>query len=138
MKKIITISVDMEAWTIARTKTPNISGYLSDCLMGLAGTSSEAKKEEEIRDAIKAVDVSMQELNIKRNILSIDLKLLEENKIEVARQRKDAEQYDRWVCGACHNKNFMEFDRCSRCSLPTRKDPKTVIINIKNEVTTNE
>ena len=133
MKKAICVNVDVEDWMSAKQKIPNISDYLSQCLKGISGRTKIEQKEEQIDEQLEALNNTLQELNIKKNILELDKKLIKEEAEEQKRQDKINEQYKRWKCplSRCNGQlNTMESDRCNSCGLPLRTDKKTEIVFI--------
>ena len=133
MKKNITISVEYENYLSAKEKIDNISAYLDKCL------ESVSKKEIDtnistIKEQLAELDKTLTEGHIKKALLQTELQREADNKALKAKQMLEDEQYMRWKCGVCKTVNFMEQERCSKCALPTRKDPKTEIVSIKGGV----
>lgn len=141
MKKQICVSVDTEAWIIAKQKLNNVSEYLSECLRNVAGSNKTELQEEEIQQQINNINEVIQTNNIKKSILEMDLKLVKEQVEELKKQRLETERYKRWKCPVCRIEtlNLMENDRCKSCNLPTRGSPKTIIVTLdKLEDDSNE
>ncbi len=134
MKKQLCISVDIESWIIAKSKVANISSYLSDCLQGLANSTSN-HKEFEIREEIDAINNSINELNIKRSILQMELKRIEETTKQLELESSLKEQFKRWECPVCHKAKVLDTTYCDNCRANTRpkseEQVKYVYINEK-------
>lgn len=133
MKKIITISVDVDTWMIAKTKTDNISSYLNESLKALIGRTETDTKIEDIQETIKRLKIEAQENAIKQSLAQETLKDIEQVKVLKDKEIKDNDQFMRWKCPACQTMNFMTDNRCRQCTLPTRNDKKTEIINTKGD-----
>lgn len=134
MKKIITISVDVDTWIAAKTKVDNISAYLNECLAGLIEKSTDDINEKDITEKITNINDSIRDLTIKKSMLQADLKLIQEQKEREHKEREDRGKYNRWVCPVCNFQNPMDNNRCGQCNMRTRESPKTVIINLKEKV----
>lgn len=133
MKKIITISVDVDTWMIAKTKTDNISAYLNESLKALTGSSETDTKIEDIQEQLKVLKQEAMENAIRQSLAQETLKDIEQVKVLKDKEIKENEQYNRWKCPACATLNFMTDNRCRQCTLPTRNDKKTEIINTKGD-----
>jgi hypothetical protein len=125
MKKNITISVDVDAHLIAQQKLGNVSEYLNECLKGVTSEFG-SKTEQDLKFRLDVIQSNMSDLSIERasiNAKLLDIKLSKEKEKQELLER---EQFKRWKCPVCQMLNFLEFDRCSKCNLPTRNDKKTV------------
>lgn len=132
MKKNITISVDSIAYLNAKNYTKNISDYLSNCLENLANNSKIIDKDTNKKSKLDELNNSIQDLNIKKSILEMEIKRETEQEKEKQLKLVEDEKYKRWVCGVCKQQNFMDNIRCSGCNLPTKNDKKTTIIMLNN------
>lgn len=129
MKVNKTISVDLEAWNNAESilGKRNISRYLNDCLEGISRKSNPELNLDSLRIELSDLNAQIEELSIKHASTRKLLKDAENAFLEAKKEDLSKEQFRRWDCGACHAINFMENLRCTRCNLPTRNDPKSVI-----------
>jgi hypothetical protein len=135
MKKPICVNVDIDVLMMAKQKIPNISEYLNECLKGVVGITHNQLKESDLKEQITNIDNSMRDLNIKRGILEMELKVFKEKIAEEERLLKERELFKRWVCPVCKQQNVMSEVRCSgSCGLPTRDSPKTTFIYLNNGV----
>jgi rubrerythrin len=135
MKKTnICISVDINTLLAAKTKVSNISAYLNECLAGLSSQSTEDKTKEQLVKDVETYKTNMQELSIKQSLALESIKAIDESKVIKAKQLQEDEQYKRWQCPVCKHLNFMDDERCNKCTLKTRDDSKTIITSTK-EVT---
>ena len=132
-KTTICVSVDIDTLMAAKTKVDNISRYVNECLINLTGKSLEDLKEEELKIELNRLKELAQDTAIRQSFIEQAIKNIQDEKLKEQAKIKELEQYKRWKCGACNQLNFMEQDRCSKCTLPTRKDSKTTIVNIKGE-----
>ena len=133
MKKTATFSIDADALERAKLKTSNLSKYVNECLIGLAGKTQEERSREQLEEEIEYLRQDSKDIAAREAIVLEALRQLKYAKIEHDKEELENEQYNRWNCGACHNLNFMDQVRCSRCNLPTRNDTKTTVVNIKGE-----
>ena len=133
MKKTITISVDTDAWSRAKEKVPNLSKYVNDCLIGLAGKTLDERTKEQLDAEIKSYRATIEELSMKETIAQEAIRSIKETQLMKAKQELDDEQYNRWVCPVCKKQNFMDAIRCNGCNLPTRNETKTEVISIKGD-----
>jgi hypothetical protein len=134
MKKSICITVDVEALLEAKNKIPNISNYLNECLLSVANRSELLDDVTNLQEQLNEIKNSMLELQVKKSIIENEMRIKEENKKEALRIAKEQEKNNRWLCPVCKNKNLMDNDRCAGCQLPTRKDSKTIIVQVENEL----
>ena len=134
MKKSICVTIDMDAYLIAKQKLPNLSAYINESLRALSGITKTEIKREEMQEEIKKIDNSIQELSIKKSILTMEIKTFDEKIIEQKKAQEEAEAFNRWVCPVCKTQNLLENDRCNKCSMKTRNDRNTIIINTKENI----
>lgn len=130
-KKIISVNVDVDAWIAAKSKVDNLSAYLNDCIMALNGKTETDVSYDNLKAQLLECQNIIKEATIKQSIIQQSMKEIEANKALKAEEEANKAQYERWKCPVCHTLNFLEFDRCQKCNLPTKKDPKTEFINIK-------
>lgn len=133
MKKAICVNVDVDTWITAKSKVSNISDYLNECLKSLSGINKEQIRTDEIEEDIIKIKKILEEYTLKLNIKETELKISKEVEQKSIEEQKEIEQYARWLCPVCKHKNFIDYQRCSVCNLPTRNDAKTKIINLKDE-----
>ena len=127
MKTAILVTVDVEAYILAKKKVDNVSGYLNECLKSLAD-SNISDGEESLEDQLKSLNNTLQDAKIKRDIVEMEL----QRKKELANDEKSkSSEFNRWKCPVCSKLNFLDSLRCSSCTLPSRNDPETIIVNIK-------
>jgi transcriptional regulator CtsR len=115
----------MESWLAAKVKIPNISEYLSECLKGISGRSSEELKETDIKDKIEAATNSINDLTIKKSILEMELKQLIESNAQQKLELRRKEDFKRWICPICHKPKMLETRFCDNCGLNTRPKDET-------------
>jgi len=139
MKKTISVTVNADAWLMARTKVPNLSAYISQCLESLSGTGTQEYNKSKLSEDIEAINNTIMESSIKKSILEMEMKKIDEKIIETKRIQKDNEQYKRWVCPVDQQTNAMDSIRCCKCNLPTSKSSKVTYTFIKDgEVLSDE
>lgn len=131
MKKAICVSVDIDTWIVAKDKVNNISEYLNECLKGLSGKTKEQQTIDELNRELESLNAIIQEANIKQSVLKESIKAINATKALKDQQNAENELYLRWKCPVCQKLNFMEQDRCNGCSLKTKNDKKTEIVNTK-------
>ena len=51
-------------------------------------------------------------------------------KAKAKEKEEKREEFKRWVCPVCKQKNLLEHDRCGGCQMKTREDTKTTYIYI--------
>lgn len=135
MKKSICLTVDADAWTIAKTRVDNLSASINDYLISLAGKSEEDKTIEQLRAQERDTKIKMQELSITLSLTQQAMKDVEESKALRAKQTLEDEQFKRWKCPVCKHLNFMTESRCAgSCGLKTRDESITEIVSIKEVV----
>lgn len=125
MKKTISITVDVDAVEIAKTKVDNVSSYLNDCLRSLAVHDSIDHTAQDLEEEIRTLQEKIRECALKQNIAQEAVKAIKATKDSEAKRLADDERLKRWKCGACNHINYMDSIRCVNCNLPTRNDPKS-------------
>jgi len=131
-KKIITISVDVEALELAKLKITNVSAYLNECLVSLNGRVEVDMTEKDLEKEVQQLKDTIKEAAIKQSIALEAIKNIKTAKTIKAEEVFKNEQFKRWNCGACHHLNFMDSIRCGHCNLPTKNDSKTTIIMLNS------
>lgn len=130
MKKQICVSVDIDTFLIAKQKVPNISKYLNDCLIGIAGKDMSDLKKEEVQDKIQTIMDEIKNKNVELSLLNIQLGEIDAEVLKKKEEERTKALRERWKCGACGQLNIMDNERCNGCNLPTREDKKTTITMI--------
>lgn len=125
MKHQISITVDTDTWIIAKDKVPNLSKYLNDCLISIAGKSPDDRSKEQLMAELNNCKNIIEEMSVKKSLAIQALRSIEETKAAESKKQEELERLKRWSCGVCHTLNFMDQDRCSKCNLPTRKDSRS-------------
>ena len=125
MKKNITISVDVDAHLIAQQKLGNVSEYLNECLKGITSEFGD-RQEQELKLRLEVIQSNMTDLTIERASITAKLLDIKLSKEKDRQEQAEREQFKRWLCPVCKTKNFLEYDRCTKCGLPTRNDSKTL------------
>ncbi len=136
MKKTISLTVDVDTWIQAKTKVPNVSAYINECLIGLLGRTAEDNTLEELEIERAKINKELTEWSIKQSINAQAIKDFEAKKAEKQAKERELEQFRRWDCGACHHLNFMDNVRCDKCNLPMRDSAKSKIIMLNGGVET--
>lgn len=124
-KKTIAVTVDVDAYLLAKQQIDNLSSYINDCLNALSNTNKD-NNENSIRSELEGINNSLQDLQIRKSIAEMELKKVVEEKEIQKKEQQEKEKFKRWVCPVCKKQNFMEDLRCLGCLLPTRNDSKTV------------
>ena len=130
MKRNITISVDSIAYLNAKNYIDNISAYLNECLVNLSNNREVEDDLNITKSQIDDISKNIQDLIIKKSIMEMDLKKSEEIKLIKIKEEKDRAKFKRWICPICNLENILDNERCSKCLLPLRNDPKTKFIYI--------
>lgn len=133
MKKIITISVDVDTWAQAKDSKVNISSYLNECLKNVTGIPETDRKIIELQSELTLINNSLTKLYAEKASIEYLIKEREEKDALKAQELANNEKYKRWKCGACNHINFLDSIRCNGCNLPTQKDPKSEFIYIKGD-----
>ena len=131
MPKInVSITIYADVWLQAKKTIPNISRYINDVLKGYTN-AAPTENVDVLKDKIVVLDNTITDANIKKSILEMQYKVLLEAEDERKRDMVRREEFKRWVCPVCLQKNLLDNDRCSgKCGLNTRNSPKTTYIYI--------
>lgn len=121
MKKIITISVDIDTFIQAQDKLGkgNVSNYLNECLSTVANKNTNVKVVN-AADKLENLNRSITEMMLEKNVL---VQQLEEQK-RVEQKEKELmiarEKFKRWICPICKALNLLEHHSCCKCNLKSR------------------
>lgn len=133
MKKNITLSVDIDTFLAVRSKIDNVSLAVNKFFEDIVSKGEPKENTPEgIEQNIKSIQNSINDLVIKKSVLELDLRLINERKLEEKKSLEEREKFKRWKCPVCKQLNPMDFERCSgKCGLKTRGDVKTEFIYIE-------